>query len=762
MVDVVGGPAAPKTQAEIEQEEAAKQMEQLKRQSYMQQYGQMNPVERFMTLAAQRFMPTYTGAKDFFGGATDQEVDRTQRSREAADIYAEKNPIEDFAAHGVAGIPVAAGLTGAALLAPESAAIATMGTLPKLATVAGLTSGVESGLELPREGDTRGGNALTGFVTGLVTAGVIQASMVPAIRNKIAKDIQKVFDKAQGKLEPGSFYDKTRGRVEPEFEARFPADDYNAQQEVLTEIRDALQVTLTDLGVPQTGLTSLINSLDQKQLTQLAVDAQSIGGEEAARIANARNLGLVDTKGDVVLTRGQVTQDLEDQSKEFNLAKMENPAGADLRNRLDLQQDLLQSEVVPNVQGRLSMSGHISDNTNAASERVSKGLTDARQIDQDTTNLAYKTASEAMPEGVPLNSGPIVRIYDEMYETVGPEVSAGINTIGRVLQRYGIEPSYGPSLAGNRGPVNTFKLDSAEEMRQEIVANYPTSRSDPNYGSNKKVFDQVTRAIDNVMKSKLSMMPGEEQTYELMRQARTKHRYFMMKWENNKVLAPIMKKLEISPETLMNSVFKGTAPIAQTKALVKALSDQPVALDNIRSSFFYELIDKSTNKSGRVNEFSAKKFNKLYRESQRGGVLNELFTPEQNSALDQFFELSKTMTQDAKAFNPGTAPALINLVREMGGPMARMAAPLGRALSEVTNVPGVRQVKEGVQGVIDRSVTRGALDPFTKSRPASPEGTLGATQIVDQPFREGVTEPTFDMVWGAIADALTFDDEEDE
>ena len=276
------------------------------------------------------------------------------------------------------------------------------------------------------------------------------------------------------------------------------------------------------------------------------------------------------------------------------------------------------------------------------------------------------------------------------------------------------------------------------------------------------VFDQVTRAIDNVMKSKLSTMPGEEQTYELMRQARTRHRYFMMKWENNNVLAPIMKKLETSPETLMNSVFKGTAPIAQTKALVKALSDQPVALDNIRSSFFYELINKSTIQSGRKMEFSAKKFNKLYRDSQRGGVLNELFTPEQNSALDQFFELSKTMTQDARAFNPGTAPALINLVRQMGGPMARMAAPVASALSETTNLPGVRQVKEGVQGVIDRSVTRGALDPFTRGRPVAPEATLGATQMVDQPFREGVTDPTFDMVWSAIADALTFDDTEEE
>ena len=73
-------------------------MEQLKRQSYMQQYGQMNPVQRFMTLAAQRFMPTYTGTKDFFGNATEQEIDRTQRNREAADIYAEQNPVEDFAA----------------------------------------------------------------------------------------------------------------------------------------------------------------------------------------------------------------------------------------------------------------------------------------------------------------------------------------------------------------------------------------------------------------------------------------------------------------------------------------------------------------------------------------------------------------------------------------------------------------------------------------------------------------------------------------
>ena len=37
MVEIVGGPAAPKTQAEIEQEEAAKQMEQLKRQRDKQQ-----------------------------------------------------------------------------------------------------------------------------------------------------------------------------------------------------------------------------------------------------------------------------------------------------------------------------------------------------------------------------------------------------------------------------------------------------------------------------------------------------------------------------------------------------------------------------------------------------------------------------------------------------------------------------------------------------------------------------------------------------
>ena len=125
MVEIVGGPAAPKTQAEIEQEEAAKQMEQLKRQSYMQQYGQMNPVQRFMTLAAQRFMPTYTGTKDFFGNATEQEIDRTQRSREAADIYAEQNPVEDFAASIVAGAPVALGLAGAAGLAPQSVTAAT-------------------------------------------------------------------------------------------------------------------------------------------------------------------------------------------------------------------------------------------------------------------------------------------------------------------------------------------------------------------------------------------------------------------------------------------------------------------------------------------------------------------------------------------------------------------------------------------------------------------------------------------------------------
>ena len=762
MVEIVGGPAAPKTQAEIEQEEAAKQMEQLKRQSYMQQNGQMNPVQRFMTLAAQRFMPTYTGTKDFFGNATEQEIDRTQRSREAADIYAEQNPVEDFAASIVAGAPVALGLAGAAGLAPQSVTAATLGTLPRLATVAGLTTGVESGLELPREGQTRSGNALTGFVTGLVTAGAIQASAVPAVRNKIAKDIQAIFEKAQGKLDPGSFYDKTKGRIEPDFKASFPADDYDAQQEVLKEIREALKDNLTELGVPTVSITSLVNNLDQKQLEQLAVDARTIGGEEAARIANARDLGLVDTKGDVVLTRGQVTGDVGDQSKEFNLAKMENPAGSDLRNRLDLQQDLLQSEVVPNVQGRLSVSGPIADDTYAASERVSKGLLDARQKDQDATNIAYKTATEAMPEGVPLNSAPIVNIYDDMYEEVGPVVSKGIDAIGTILQRYGIEPSYGPKLAGNRGPVNTFKLDTAEKMRQEIMTIYPTSRADDSYKQNKMVFDQVTRAIDNVMKSKLSTMPGEEQTYELMRQARTRHRYFMMKWENNNVLAPIMKKLETSPETLMNSVFKGTAPIAQTKALVKALSDQPVALDNIRSSFFYELINKSTIQSGRKMEFSAKKFNKLYRDSQRGGVLNELFTPEQNSALDQFFELSKTMTQDARAFNPGTAPALINLVRQMGGPMARMAAPVASALSETTNLPGVRQVKEGVQGVIDRSVTRGALDPFTRGRPVAPEATLGATQMVDQPFREGVTDPTFDMVWSAIADALTFDDTEEE
>ena len=310
MVEIVGGPAAPKTQAEIEHEEAAKQMEQLKRQSYMQQYGQMNPVQRFMTLAAQRFMPTYTGTKDFFGNATEQEIDRTQRSREAADIYAEQNPVEDFAASIVAGAPVALGLAGAAGLAPQSVTAATLGTLPRLATVAGLTTGVESGLELPREGQTRSGNALTGFVTGLVTAGAIQASAVPAVRNKIAKDIQAIFEKAQGKLDPGSFYDKTKGRIEPDFKASFPADDYDAQQEVLKEIREALKDNLTELGVPTVSITSLVNNLDQKQLEQLAVDARTIGGEEAARIANARDLGLVDTKGDVVLTRGQVTGDV--------------------------------------------------------------------------------------------------------------------------------------------------------------------------------------------------------------------------------------------------------------------------------------------------------------------------------------------------------------------------------------------------------------------------------------------------------------------
>jgi hypothetical protein len=362
-------------------------------------------------------------------------------------------------------------------------------------------------------------------------------------------------------------------------------------------------------------------------------------------------------------------------------------------------------------------------------------------------------AQEALARAREAQRAETNRLYTEARGTtavVDPDAALGVADAMRAEYRSAFSPRTAPTVAAllddfdqaaSSGDIRAMM--QWREQASSLRSGAPTVEGAA-AGRVISAFDKkIEEAINN------ALLSGDADAVSKWGQAISKYADFASKWKSKGILNLLTDKvtrdgdrvLKVAPESAANVVFGATAGgLANNTGLARDLVTLRATLpadewNQLRQEAFIRLMDTSKGafRSGE-QQISGVNFKKAWENltEKNRGVVNSLFTPEEQRLFSQFADVA------AKATN--TAVNASNTAAAAGGIIQKVAASFGgtQLAQFLLRVPVARGFTEAIGGARALGATRGpALTPRT---PITVGGAgAGSAIITSEPGQEQVS-----------------------
>ncbi len=418
-------------------------------------------------------------------------------------------------------------------------------------------------------------------------------------------------------------------------------------------------------------------------------------GDQAAITAMSRNLPVP-----VPMTRGAITGDVGQQLFEDMASKglYGEAASTMMRGQRANTQDALRSNL-----------DALLERLNPAGAPIARGEGGAAA----QTALAAQRAEQKI-------------MADEMYDmarartaVVSPDAAADVADAMRATYRAKYNPRTAPTVGALLDDFDEVAasgdIGSMMNWREQVSGlrtGAPTVEGEA-AGRIIKAFD--ARMGDMIDRALLS---GDADAVAIWGMAIRNYADFASKWTSKGGILKLLTEevgrdgarvLRVAPEQAADAVFSATASGLATKTglprdLITLRTNLPKEQwDQMRQEAFIRLMDTATNKG--TGEVSGVMFKKAWEnlKAKNMGVVNGIFTKDEQKLLQQFADVAATATSTAKNTSNSAAAA--------GGIIQRLAGSLGSTgmVQFLLRVPVARGLTEAYGGAKAVMSTRGVM-----------------------------------------------------
>jgi len=619
------------------QDEFNRQMEQY---SAQQQMNELGFGDRMLTAAGIGANRVVTGLQNLVGYGDDQQQKNEIRQQQfAQEAIEEQNPVAGFTANVV-------GQAMPAMAVPFTGGLpASTNFLTRLG-LSGFGGGLEGGVIMPLEGETRLGNAAQGMAFGTFAEGVTTA-LTRFVRSKKSG----LLDSEGGKV--NKVEEALRGQglemydLKPETQqvlAGFKVDD-----DVDAAVREALE---TEFGFALTKGQSMPPGQDAFIQQSAEATASRMSNEAGTRMRDFRN----QQNADIKQAGGVLADDFGGQPV----------------------LDALGNE----VEQRTGIGGVVKD-----------ALVQARAEGKDAYDTAYDTAralSSSTGAGLNFPTGDIAETYLKLVREYSGSESGMLTDIGNMLVDRGVlDPDMlsGNILLQKTGQqLDRLSYGNAEDVRQFINKFYNANSNQSKQivremtaaldGAQAKNIDDLAQLDDEVLQAAGINKADIEALVDQARTAREMYSEFQGLWESRDILRDLTrtKALDddtpfIDPSQVVSKITSSPENLTRVMDRLNATGNQQ-AVDDLRTFYVKDLLDDAVNinnlNSADDEIFSAAKFSTAFKKSE--AILQTLLTPEQYDTLARFErQVSRTKPIEGTVNNSGTAYKLMDLLFNLTG-----------------------------------------------------------------------------------------------
>jgi hypothetical protein len=386
------------------------------------------------------------------------------------------------------------------------------------------------------------------------------------------------------------------------------------------------------------------NSLSQglkDTITSIAKDSASLDRLDPAAVARKARMDAAGLKG----TRGQVTRDLAQLTKEENLVKSD--AGKGIRDT-KADQDTRLHQLVDSVR---ESTGAVAKTREQVGKSVqNEGLRAKIRESKKNYDTLYKTARETEPEAE-VRAEPLYKFLRE-----NPSVQH-VGWLGDWLRKAKVEmPS---AVEGEEPTLRGVKLEELDDLRKRALrANKPGS-PDAHYAG--QVIEAIDKAFDDV--------PAAAKNWKAARDAFREHQQTYKETGINRDLGTQKKGNQDARVALEDTVDKVLRSSSEDIGKLRAtLGDDSQAMKDLRGGVIDKLKQAATGKREIGNEQGVTQFNSsfrnLFNELDKDGKIEQLFTPEQVKRLRDINQLVEDVrtTPSGRVAGSDTVPRLVSML----------------------------------------------------------------------------------------------------
>ena len=628
-------------------EEFKQQMEQF---SAQQQVGEMDFTDRMLTSAGIGANRMVTGAQNLLGvgDRVDKEgntfgyqENETRQQQYAQQAIEEEDPIAGVVSN-------AFGSAAPSMAVPFVGAGPTAASFGARAVASMAAGGLEGGVIMPLEGETRKGNAAQGAAFALVAEGLL-SGLTKFVRGRKA-----------------GILDTEKGDV--------------------ANVEEALRQQGVELA-------------DLNPKTQEFLSGFKVGDDVDAAVKEA-----LETEYGFSLTKGQSMAPGEDaftqQSAEATASRMSSEAGANMRAFKNQQNaDIKESGGVlaEDLGGGAikDQSGNVlGDQTTGMGAVVKDALTDAKAKGKDAYDTAYNAVRElSNASGVDSQfpSDDMAQTYLRLVREYSGSERPMLTDIGNMLVDRGVldpETMPGDILLRQTGQqLDPLSYGNAEDARKFINRFYSES------GASQDIVKKLKASLDGAQELHIARL-GEvddkvldaagvnraeiEDLVSAAQKARAMYSEFQGMWESRDILRDLTRPKGKLDETPFLDPSKVVAKITNSPEDLGRVMDRlnatgnPQAIDDLRTYYVKNLLDNAVNvnnlNSANDEIFSAAKFSTSFNDKKTQSILQTLLTPEQFETITRFErQVSRTKPIEGTVNNSGTAYKLMDLMFNLTG-----------------------------------------------------------------------------------------------
>jgi hypothetical protein len=443
----------------------------------------------------------------------------------------------------------------------------------------------------------------------------------------------------------------------------------------------------------------------KETITKIAEDAKSLDRLDPAQVARKARLDAAGLKG----TRGQVTRDLAQITREENLVKSD--AGSGIRETKAAQDQRLH-ELVDEV--KQSTGAKAATREQVGKSVQDEGLRSKIRSSKKNYDALYKTARETEPEAK-VSSDPMYEFVRGNPEVLNPAVQH-LDWVRGWLKKAGIE-SEGVDAEGNavtnRRPI---KLNELDDLRKKAVSIAKGG------GDNAHYAGEVIKAIDKSFEE----VPAAAKAWTAARDAFKQHKLEFEDTGINKRLGTDKSRID-RRTALEDTTDKVLASSAEDIGKLKqSLGDDSQAMKDLRGGVIAKLKEAATGKREIGNEQGVTQFNSsfrnLFNDLDKDGKIEQLFSPDQVKRLRDINQLVEDVrtTPSGRVAGSDTVPRLVSMLDKVAD------IPIAGGIAKTVAGGITKLYRAGEEGRQARAATRDPLADRAKEASAAVKRRRGA------------------------------------